>query len=97
MSLLHAVAPTLMAALFLAACGVPEGMFACGDQSCSLATEYCEHWGSDVSGEPDAFECEPLPAACGRAASCACLAAETCGELCRELEEGGLQATCPGG
>ncbi len=81
----------------LGGCTAPDGMFACGAGFCDKATSYCQRTTSDVGGYPDSFTCAPLPDACaGGAPTCACLAAEPCGNMCVEAD-GGLTLTCPGG
>ena len=80
-----------------ASCTPPAGMFGCGAHFCAAGTEYCQMNGSDVANFPSTFQCQPLPASCGAAASCACLAGVPCGGLCMTTPNGGLQITCPGG
>ncbi len=81
----------------LGSCPVPAGQFACGFRTCETTTEYCQRAVSDIGGEPDSFQCKPLPAACDPSASCECLALEPCGALCEEVGAGALRLTCPGG
>ncbi len=74
--------------------------FACGDDlECDPAAEYCQRQVSDVGGEPDGYQCLPLPKACEGEISCDCLADEPCGEfdLCEETKDGGAILSCPGG
>ena len=72
-------------------------LFPCGAGFCALATEYCQVQISDVGGVDDAFQCLPLPNGCGNAPDCACLAGETCGNMCEGTAAEGLTVTCPGG
>jgi hypothetical protein len=78
-------------------CMVPPGEFACGPWFCLVAESYCQRQVTDVSGVPDSFSCQPLPAPCVRSMSCACLAGVYCGDRCEEDVGGGLTVTCPGG
>lgn len=80
-----------------ASCTPPAGMFGCGAQFCAQGTEYCQMNGSDVANVPSTYQCQPLPASCGNAASCACLAGVQCGGKCMPTSNGGLQVTCLGG
>jgi hypothetical protein len=56
----------------------PEGTFACGSFFCREGVEWCEVL-FDQSGSPFGgaaqSDCEPIPASCGGALSCACLEA----------------------
>jgi hypothetical protein len=78
-------------------CPVSSGEFACGFRTCNLETEYCQRGVSDVGGEPDSFECRPLPKTCSLSPSCGCTTQEPCGSFCNEASSGGLTLTCPGG
>lgn len=78
-------------------CSLPPGEFACGFRSCDRATEYCQRGVSDIGGEPDSFDCRPLPSSCGASASCGCLTQEPCGDFCDGTASSGLRLTCPGG
>lgn len=78
-------------------CTPPSGTFGCGMLFCNVGTQYCQHSVSDVGGWPDSFSCNELPSSCGSAASCACLAGETCGTWCDTDAGGNLKLTCPGG
>src|SRR5688572_29259667 len=57
----------------IGSCPVPAGQFACGSRTCEIDTQYCQRGVSDIGGEPDSFECRPLPSSCGAGASCGCL------------------------
>ena len=64
--------------------------FACtAELACSLAAEYCALVYPGVPGEMSA-SCEPLPAACVREPTCACLAAAEVEGECAVAPEGGL-------
>ncbi len=78
-------------------CPVPAGQFACGFATCNTASEYCQRGVSDIGGEPDTFNCMPIPTSCGAAATCGCLMDEPCGSFCDTQPSGGLRLTCPGG
>lgn len=78
-------------------CEAPPGQFACGHTFCDLATAYCQRVSSDIGGEPDGFQCNPLPAGCTPAADCECLADEPCGSQCDGTAAGGFEVTCLGG
>lgn len=78
-------------------CAPPQGSVACGAHFCDPSTTYCRISTSDVGGTPDSFGCLPLPASCGAAPDCACLANEPCASLCDVGADGGLSLTCPGG
>lgn len=58
------------------------GTFPCGEAglTCKLGQEYCRRASGSAS-------CEPLPAGCGSAPDCACLAAVAC-----ECHDAGLDA-----
>ncbi len=77
-------------------CTAPAGMFSCGAGYCDASFTYCRHGVSDVGGEPDSWECQPIPAACNPA-TCACLELEPCGQWCEGSANGGFTLTCPGG
>jgi hypothetical protein len=81
----------------LGGCPVPQGMFACGYTQCSLASQYCQRQVSDVGGEPDGYDCRPLPTCPSQFPTCACLAGEPCGAMCSGMGTTGLTLTCPGG
>lgn len=56
-------------------------LFACGDDLCDSATEYCMHYAiqSDPACAPmDHSVCEPFPSTCGTTPSCACLPSTMC-------------------
>jgi len=72
------------------ACQTPTGYFVCGGLYCSMTTQYCTYEVGDLSGH----YCSPLPAGCGAAPSCACLASLPC--TCAATSDGGLVATCSG-
>ncbi|MCA9663878.1 MAG: hypothetical protein KC486_36470 [Myxococcales bacterium] len=79
-------------------CEAPEGYFPCGYMYCDVATSYCQVSLNDVVGEPDYYQCNPLPEACGKEQVCDCLAEEPCFEFeCSDDGNGGLTTTCPGG
>jgi hypothetical protein len=78
-------------------CEPPEQQFGCGPRFCRGADQYCRRDVSDVAGIPDEYRCVALPASCGAAPSCACLALETCGDSCVADAAGNLSVTCPGG
>lgn len=78
----------------LGSCPVPAGQFRCGFRTCDLSAEYCQRGVSDIGGEPDTFECMPLPASC---TSCGCLMQEPCGDFCDGAAGMGFTLTCPGG
>jgi len=60
-----------IAVLSLPGCSAIGG---CGD--CDPKTEYCTAQGSQLNHcAPGNYQCEPLPAACVHAPSCACLTA----------------------
>jgi len=42
---------------------------------------------------PPSYQCQPLPAGCGTAPSCACLAGHACTNQCSETD-GLVTATC---
>jgi hypothetical protein len=74
--------------------------FACGEElECDPAAEYCQRQVSDVGGEPDTYQCLPLPKACEGEIACDCLDGEACAEfdLCEETKDGGVILSCPGG
>ncbi|HEU4535452.1 MAG TPA: hypothetical protein VFS00_15090 [Polyangiaceae bacterium] len=77
-------------------CAAPEGLFACGAKFCQAGSQYCERTASDVGSLPDSYLCRDLPAACGGAGSCACLADAPCASQCAAAG-GGVTLTCPGG
>ncbi len=78
-------------------CPAPVGMFACGSHFCDPKTSYCQQQLSDIGNEPSTYTCLALPAGCGVAPSCSCLAAEPCSNACTMVNGGGLQLSCPGG
>jgi hypothetical protein len=79
-------------------CEAPEGYFPCGYMYCDVATSYCQVSLNDVVGEPDYYQCNPLPEACGKEQICDCLAEEPCFQFeCADDGNGGLTTTCPGG
>jgi len=69
-------------------CQTPPGSFVCGGLYCSKTTQYCTYEVGDLSGH----YCSTLPAACGAAPSCPCLASLPC--TCATTSDGGLVATC---
>jgi hypothetical protein len=89
------------------ACADGKGRRTC--RSCD-DDELCARYGSDISGEPDTYACEPWPNLCADDPTCACLAADL-DALAEEdsllhfcVTEGACQAegdtilvTCPGG
>lgn len=78
-------------------CSVPPPTtFACGWTYCTFDA-YCERSTSDVGSEPTGYVCKSLPAVCGGAPACPCLANEPCGSICAADAAGHLTATCPGG
>jgi hypothetical protein len=81
-------------------CTAPTGLFQCGSGFCASAKDYCLHSISDVVGEPDGYNCHPLPSSCqwpSDMPDCACVAGENCGNLCEVTPDFGLKLTCPGG
>jgi hypothetical protein len=89
--------------LAVSGCTAPTGWFQCGAGFCQRTTDYCLRTTSDA-GEPDSYRCVTLPSACGDPAmwpggkpDCACLAGESCGNLCEVTPEQGLKLTCLGG
>lgn len=79
-------------------CTAPLDTFACGFRFCAANTQYCRRQVSDVGGFPDVFECVDIPASCTGMPDCACLAAESCGDMCEVRPvDGSLLLTCPGG
>jgi hypothetical protein len=78
-------------------CEPPGGLFACGWRFCDPNSSYCQVGYSDVGGEPNSYNCLPLPDGCGDAPSCDCLADEPCADFNCEGDENGLQLECPGG
>ena len=78
-------------------CTPPTGTFACGTTYCDKAGTYCAVLVSDVAGVPDDHACRALPAGCGGAATCSCLAGEACGDRCSGTLADGFTLTCPGG
>jgi len=78
-------------------CPITTGAFACGFRQCDLSTQYCQRGGSDVGGEPDSFDCMPIPIACGNTPSCTCLQSEPCGNICTGSVSQGFELLCPGG
>jgi hypothetical protein len=90
---------TLLLAALVPACGSDTGggaTFACGDQTCSLDTEYCEALTGDLGPVTTSYTCQPLPAACGATPTCACLSGEACGGTCTEGTDGELLTSCVG-
>jgi hypothetical protein len=81
----------------IGSCPVPAGQFACGFRQCDRASEYCQRGVSDIGGEPDTFDCMPLPSSCGASATCGCVSDEPCGDFCEGTGAGGITLTCPGG
>lgn len=81
----------------LGGCTPPQGTFACGPKFCAKGQQYCRRDVSDVGSIPDGFTCVSLPAGCGAAPDCACLAGEVCGDMCEATADGGFKLTCPGG
>ena len=76
----------------------PAPCFDCGDGlRCVAGEDYCQHAFSDVGGEPDSFECRPLPAACIGDATCACLGEELAFDMCLEPNPGELEVQFFGG
>lgn len=78
-------------------CPLEAGTFACGFRQCNRGGQYCQRTASDVADLPDEYACLGLPASCGSAASCACLAGEPCGASCTGSAAEGLALSCPGG
>lgn len=78
-------------------CPAPEGQYGCGPAFCGLGSQYCRHAVSDVGGIPDGWECQPLPAACGKTPTCACMTGEACSDWCTTAALGEVTLTCPGG
>lgn len=77
-------------------CAPPDGMFQCGFIFCDPKAQYCVQSGSDLSGFPDEYACEPLPGGCDPP-SCACLKDAICGFNCEQVQDGGFKTLCPGG
>lgn len=73
-------------------CAIERGKFACGYTQCDLQTQYCLHDAKAAAG--DSYSCVTLPATCGNAAACSCLASERCGNACTGNAGTGLIATC---
>jgi hypothetical protein len=71
--------------------------FPCGNAQCDIKTQYCRRDISDVGGVPDTFTCSPLPAGCGSAPTCGCLASVPCQSQCEGDGSLGLLVSCPGG
>jgi hypothetical protein len=76
-------------------CTPPPEEFGCGPHFCALSGYYCEL----IVGPTflQSYACQPLPAACGGTASCACLSSVMCGSHCNQNADGGFQVTCSGG
>ncbi len=79
--------------------------FACGDETCNAAVQFCVLFGTDIVGEPAEFGCQDLPEACVDSTDCQCLVGSE-GDInfgfCVEsgsCEHDGItfQLTCPGG
>jgi hypothetical protein len=49
---------------------------------CVSETQYCNIQHSDVAGEPDVFECRPMPEPCSADPTCACLEQEIAPDQC---------------
>ncbi len=80
-----------------ATCTPPAETFACGHRVCRQNMEYCQRTTSDVGGMADEYTCINLPSGCSGSVSCACVASETCGDMCEASADGDLTVTCPGG
>lgn len=83
-------------------CTPPKGQFGCGTFLCNAASQYCQVTKSDIAGEPDAYQCVLMPAACvtdvpPTGPECTCVATEPCGSMCTKETDGHLTVTCPGG
>ncbi|HMF43827.1 MAG TPA: hypothetical protein VKQ32_24300, partial [Polyangia bacterium] len=75
-------------------CTPPQGMFACGPRFCMHGTQYCEAMLGPLPGNPGAYACHPLPAACGTTPTCACLQGTAqCGN-CTMSAGGDLSTAC---
>jgi hypothetical protein len=81
-------------------CTPPPDLFGCGPMFCNGTTDYCEQIFDDT-GQPPAYMCKPLPAACVGSADCACFPDNIpCVELCDVVFGNGpygFVLTCPGG
>lgn len=76
-------------------CMPPVGQFPCGATFCDSKTQYCIRTQSDVLDETPTFVCKYIPATCGGTASCACLSGEPCGDVCKDISNGGgHEVTC---
>jgi hypothetical protein len=80
-------------------CPLEPGAFRCGFRQCQIFSEYCQHAGSDIGGEPDGFACNVLPPCASQTATCTCLqdANEPCADTCAGDGMTGLTVTCLGG
>jgi hypothetical protein len=78
-------------------CQAPSGTFGCGAHFCQIGTEYCWILGSDIVDTPSQFSCVPAPSSCSATPDCACVADQSCGNICEITPDGGLQIFCPGG
>ncbi len=77
----------------LHACPAPKGKFYCGQREyamCDISESYCEQ----VYDPGGSFTCRPLPQACGKKGSCACLAKEPCAKDCVEWPDGSVRTGC---
>jgi hypothetical protein len=61
----------------------PAPCFACGpEQDCVAGQSYCHVTHPDMAGDPDGFECVPIPDACSGDATCECLGGEVAYDAC---------------
>ncbi len=82
----------------IGSCPSDPGFFSCGAKQCQIDGQYCQRVGSDIGGEPDSFQCNPLPAGCSSVgADCTCLAGEPCGDQCSGDVATGFTVICFGG
>jgi hypothetical protein len=77
-----------------AGCTPPSGTFACGPRFCTRGSQYCESMTGGAVENPGGFACHALPAGCGAAPTCACLAGNAqCGN-CLMSNGGDLTTRC---
>ncbi len=70
--------------------------FACGNGWCKRDSQYCERGGTDVTSEPDRYECLPLPSCTIK--SCLCLSDSVqCFTECSGDAKTGMTVFCIGG
>ena len=77
------------------ACAIPTGSFLCGTRFCTIGTQYCQVWLSDMMGFADSYSCQALPSGCQPAPDCACITAKCGGFQCAADPTGNLTVKCP--